>query len=128
MATIRLALGEASFTAIAIAPAVAIHAVAALVAVNRRISSIRLDDGTDDNSSEFRGCFISHPQKFSYIDGDLVTYILCRNPSFRLATKARGCKEAQESKGRKPRSKGKGIGRVRAKRRKLGSHHIFPGV
>jgi hypothetical protein len=25
-------------------------------------------------------------------------------------------------------SKGKGIGRVRAKRRKPGSHHILPGV
>jgi hypothetical protein len=37
-------------------------------------------------------------------------------------------KEARESKGRKPESKGKGIGRVRAKRRKLGSHHILPGV
>jgi hypothetical protein len=44
-------------------------AVAALVAINRWISSIRLDDGTDDDSSGFRGCFISHPQKFSYIDG-----------------------------------------------------------
>jgi hypothetical protein len=43
-------------------------------------------------------------------------------------TKARGCKEAWESKGRKPGSKGKGIGRVRAKRRKPGSHHILPGV
>jgi hypothetical protein len=59
---------------------------------------------------------------------------LCRNPSFGLATKARGCKvagvktkEARESKGRKPRNKGKGIGRVRAKR-KPGSHHILPGV
>ncbi len=58
----------------------------------------------------------------------------CHNPSFGLATKARGCKvvgvkrkEAQESKGRKPGSKGKGIGRVRAKR-KPGSHHILPGV
>jgi hypothetical protein len=58
----------------------------------------------------------------------------CRNPSFGLATKARGCKvagvkrkEARESKGRKPRSKGKDIGRVRAKR-KPGSHHILPGV
>jgi hypothetical protein len=36
-------------------------------------------------------------------------------------------KEARESKGRKPGSKGKGIGSVRAKR-KLGSHHILPGV
>jgi hypothetical protein len=52
----------------------------------------------------------------------------CHNPSFGLATKARGCKEARESKGRKPGSKGKGIGRVRAKRRKPGSHHILPGV
>jgi hypothetical protein len=52
----------------------------------------------------------------------------CRNPSFGLATKARGCKEGQESKGRKPGSKGKRIGRVRAKRTKLGSHHILPGV
>ncbi len=58
----------------------------------------------------------------------------CRNPSFGLATKARGCKvvgvkrkEARELKGRKPGSKGKGIGRVRAKR-KPGSHHILPGV
>jgi hypothetical protein len=58
----------------------------------------------------------------------------CRNPSFGLATKARGYKvagikrkEAWESKGRKPESKGKGIGRVRAKR-KPGSHHILPGV
>jgi hypothetical protein len=42
-------------------------------------------------------------------------------------TKARGCKEARESKGRKPGSKGKGIGRVRAKR-KPGSHHILSGV
>jgi hypothetical protein len=49
-------------------------------------------------------------------------------------TKARGCKvagvkrkEARESKGRKPGSKGKGIGRVRAKR-KPESHHILPGV
>ncbi len=71
----------------------------------------------------------------------------CRNPSFGLATKARGCKvagvkrkeareskgrnpkspkegspgvqrkEARESKGRKPGSKGKGIGRVQAKRK-----------
>jgi hypothetical protein len=59
----------------------------------------------------------------------------CRNPSFGLATKAKGCKvagvkrkEAWESKGRKPGSKGKGFGRVRAKRRKPGSHHILPGV
>jgi hypothetical protein len=59
----------------------------------------------------------------------------CRNPSFGLATKARGCKvaeakkkEARESKGRKLGSKGKGIGRVRAKRRKPGSHHILPRV
>jgi nucleotidyltransferase/DNA polymerase involved in DNA repair len=36
-------------------------------------------------------------------------------------------KEARESKGRKPGSKGEGIGRVRAKR-KPGSHHILPGV
>jgi hypothetical protein len=36
-------------------------------------------------------------------------------------------KEARESKGRKPGSKGKGIGRVWAKR-KPGSHHILPGV
>jgi hypothetical protein len=64
----------------------------------------------------------------------LTSIDFCRNPSFGLATKARGCKgagvkrkEAQESKGRKPGSKGKGIGRVRAKR-KPGSHHILPGV
>jgi hypothetical protein len=25
-------------------------------------------DGTDDGLGEFRGCFISHPQEFSYID------------------------------------------------------------
>jgi hypothetical protein len=25
---------------------------------------------TDDGADGFRGCFISHPQKFSYIDGD----------------------------------------------------------
>ncbi len=37
-------------------------------------------------------------------------------------------KEARESKERKPESKGKRIGRVRAKRRKPGSHHILPGV
>jgi hypothetical protein len=60
---------------------------------------------------------------------------LCHNLSFGLATKARGCKvagvkrkEARESKGRKPGNKGKGIGRVRAKRRKLESHYILPGV
>jgi hypothetical protein len=59
----------------------------------------------------------------------------CRNPSFGLATKARGCKvagvkrkEGRELKGRKPGSKGKRIGRVRAKRRKPGSHHILPRV
>ncbi len=40
----------------------------------------------------------------------------------------RGCKEGRKSKGRKPGSKGKRIGRVRAKRRKPGSHHILPGV
>jgi hypothetical protein len=40
--------------------------------------------------------------------------VVCRNPSFGLATKAKGCKvagvkrkEARESKGRKPGSKGK---------------------
>jgi hypothetical protein len=66
VAIVRLASGEASFTVVVIAPA-----DAALVAVNRRISSIRLDDGTDDDSGGFRGCFISHPQKFSYIDGVL---------------------------------------------------------
>jgi hypothetical protein len=61
-------------------------------------------------------------------------WIDCRNPSFGLATKARGCKvagvkrkEARKSKGRKPGSKSKSIGRVRAKR-KPGSHHILPGV
>jgi hypothetical protein len=83
--------------------------------------------------------------------------INCRNPSFGLATKARGYKvagvkrkearesrakkpgsqeerspgvkrnEARESRGTKPGSKGKGIGRVQAKR-KPGSHHILPGV
>ncbi len=37
-------------------------------------------------------------------------------------------KEARESKARKPGSKGKGIGKVRAKRRKPESHHILPGV
>jgi hypothetical protein len=58
-------------------------------------------------------------------------------------TKARGCKVAGQEegspgvkvkalqgckpKGRKPESEGKGIGRVRAKR-KPGSHHILPGV
>jgi hypothetical protein len=57
----------------------------------------------------------------------LISEGLCRNPSFGLATKARGCKEARESKGGKLGSKGKGIGRVRAKR-KPGSHHILPGV
>jgi hypothetical protein len=57
----------------------------------------------------------------------LIFTSFCRNPSFGLATKARGCKEARESKGRKPESKGKGIGRVRAKK-KPGSHHILPGV
>jgi hypothetical protein len=59
-----LASGEASFIVATIAPAVVIPAVVVLVAVNRRISSIRLDD----DSGRFRGCFISHPQKFSYID------------------------------------------------------------
>ncbi len=68
MATVHPASGEASFTTATIALAVAIPAAAALVAVNRRISSIRLDDGMDDDSGRFRGCFISHPQKFSYID------------------------------------------------------------
>jgi hypothetical protein len=38
-----------------------------------------------------------------------------------------GVARLQESKGRKPGSKGKGIGRVWAKR-KPGSHHILPGV
>ncbi len=58
----------------------------------------------------------------------------CRNPSFGLATKARGCKvaglkrkEARESKGKKPGSKSKGIGRVRAKR-KPGSLRKCEGV
>jgi hypothetical protein len=58
----------------------------------------------------------------------VVDHQACRNPSFGLATKARGYKEGRESKGRKPGSKGKRIGRVRAKRGKLGSHHILPGV
>ncbi len=69
--------------------------------------------------------------------------ILCHNPSFGLATKARGCKVASQEegssrvkakawqgckpKGRKPGSGSKGIGRVRAKR-KPGSHHTLPGV
>jgi hypothetical protein len=95
-------------------------------------------------------------EKHKYMEGEsLIPYICtlwpnnvfikhvintyCRNPSFGLATKARGCgsqeerspgvkrKEARESKGRKPGSKGKGIGRVRAKR-KPGSHQILPGV
>ncbi len=43
-----------SFTAVAIAPAVAIPAAAALVVVNRWISSIRLDDGTDDEPADSR--------------------------------------------------------------------------
>jgi hypothetical protein len=69
--------------------------------------------------------------------------LTCRNPSFGLATKARGCNVAGQEegspgvkakasqgckpKGRKPGSEGKGIGRVRAKR-KPGSHHILRGV
>jgi hypothetical protein len=68
--------------------------------------------------------------------------VACRNPSFGLATKARGCKVASQEegspgikakawqgykpKGRKPGSESKGIGRVRAKS-KPGSHHILPG-
>jgi hypothetical protein len=68
---------------------------------------------------------------------------MCRNPSFGLATKARGYKVAGQKegslgvkakawqgckpKGRKLGNEGKGIGRVRAKR-KPGSHHILPGV
>jgi hypothetical protein len=57
VATVRPASREASFTAVAIAPAVAIPALAALVVVNRQISSIRLDDGTDDGSGKFKGGF-----------------------------------------------------------------------
>jgi hypothetical protein len=97
-----------------------------------------------------------HQQFFVFNEHLESNYYFCCNPSFGLATKARGCKvagvkrkEARESKGRKPGSKGKGkgigrmrakrrkpgskgkgkgIGRMRAKRRKPGSHHILPGV
>jgi hypothetical protein len=73
VAIVHPASGEASFTAATIAPAVVIPIAAALVAVNRRISSIRLDDEMNDGLGGFRGCFISRPQKFSYID-DLFQY------------------------------------------------------
>jgi hypothetical protein len=68
---------------------------------------------------------------------------ICRNPSFGLATKARGCKVADQEegsprvkakalqgckpKGKKPENEGKSIGRVWAKR-KPKSHHILSGV
>jgi hypothetical protein len=50
------------------------------------------------------------------------TYPTCRNPSFGLTTKARGCKvagvkrkEARESKGKKPRSQKEGSPGAKAK-------------
>ncbi len=52
MVTVRPASREASFTIVAIAPIVVILAVAALVAINRQISSIRLDDGTNDERAD----------------------------------------------------------------------------
>jgi hypothetical protein len=68
MAIVRLASGEASFTIVVIAPSIAIPAAVALVAINRRISSIRLDDETDDDLSVFRGCFTPPAQNTSYMD------------------------------------------------------------
>jgi hypothetical protein len=80
----------------------------------------------------FLHVLISHHKWLFIIVGNGMD--LCRNPSFGLATKARGCKvagvkrkEARESKGRKPGSKCKGIGRVRAKR-KPGSQRKCEGV
>jgi hypothetical protein len=49
---------------------------------------------------------------------------VCRNPSFGLATKAKGL-QGCGPRGRKPGSQGKGIARLRAKR-KLGSHITYP--
>jgi hypothetical protein len=47
----------------------------------------------------------------------------CRNPSFGLATKAKGL-QGCGPRGRKPRSQGKGIAMVQAKR-KPGSHITY---
>jgi len=47
----------------------------------------------------------------------------CRNPSFGLATKAKEL-QGYGPRGRKPESQGKGIARVRAKR-KPGSHVTY---
>jgi len=61
---------------------------------------------------------------------------LCRNRSFGLATKAKGL-QGCGPKGRKPGSQGKGIARLRAKRKEARelrqeeareSHHILPRV
>jgi hypothetical protein len=48
---------------------------------------------------------------------------LCRNPSFGFATKAKGL-QGYGPRGRKPRNQGKGVARVRAKR-KPGSHITY---
>jgi hypothetical protein len=49
----------------------------------------------------------------------------CRNPSFGLVTKAKGL-QGCEPRGRKPGSQGKGIARLRAKRKPGVTSHI-PG-
>jgi hypothetical protein len=42
--------------------------IATFVDVNRQISSIWLDDRTDDGSGGFKGCFTPPAQNSSYID------------------------------------------------------------
>jgi hypothetical protein len=66
VATVRSALGEASFIVVAITLAVAIPTIVTLVAVNRRISSIRLDDEMDDDSGEFRGGYLTKWMRCPY--------------------------------------------------------------
>jgi hypothetical protein len=58
------------------------------------------------------------PGKYINLESKLISFSLhqCHNPSFGLATKAKGL-QGCEPRGRKPGSQGKGIARVRAKRK-----------
>ncbi len=45
----------------------------------------RLDDGTDDDSSGFRGCFISSAQNASYIDNSITNLKFQHKPKHHLS-------------------------------------------
>jgi ADP-glucose pyrophosphorylase len=74
------------------------------------------------------------PQGSPYADSSLFEHI-CRNPSFGLATKAKGVarlrakrKEARESKQRHCKSAGQEEARELRQEEARESHHILPGV